>query len=108
MHYEVAMIQADPIDAMVGQVIKALRLERDISQTQLGASIGASLREIELFESGARRVGAARLMRIAKAFDVDVAVFFDDGAGPGEAAEPPDIVREAVGGTRDSPSRSVH
>ena len=41
-------------------------------------------------------------------FDVDVAVFFGDRAGPGEAAEPPDIVRESVGGTPDSPSRSVH
>ena len=102
------MVQADLIDAMVGQAIRALRLERDMSQRELGVSIGANVHEIELFESGARRVGAARLMRIAKAFDVDVAVLFGDHVGLEETTESLDIIGESVGGAGDSPSRSVH
>ena len=64
------------VDLLVGHRVRALRLQRRLSQHALGAAIGVTVRDIRLFEAGSRRIGAARLHAIAKVFEIDVGVFF--------------------------------
>jgi transcriptional regulator with XRE-family HTH domain len=69
-------IRPDPLDELVGRNIRLCRMSRRIGRAELAARIGASVAEIECFESGTHRVGAPRLMRIAQALDLEVSVFF--------------------------------
>jgi transcriptional regulator with XRE-family HTH domain len=63
---------------MIGERIRALRLACGLSQSELGGSIGVTVAEVELFETGARHVGAARLIGFAKRLGVDVGMLFQD------------------------------
>ena len=69
----------DELDALVGERLRALRLERRLSPGMLGSVIGVSAAEIGRFEAGLTRIGAARLMRLAGALGVHVSTFFDAG-----------------------------
>jgi transcriptional regulator with XRE-family HTH domain len=68
--------ETEPVDTAVGERIRVLRLGRGMDQSELAASIGASTQDIQMFEAGARRVGAARLARIAKTLGVGLDAFF--------------------------------
>ena len=92
--------ETEPVDTAVGERIRVLRLDRGMDQSELAASIGASTQDIQMFEAGARRVGAARLARIAKALGVGVDAFF------AEIAESSDTLHAKRAGL--GPSRSIH
>lgn len=102
------MRHADPLDEMIGERVRTLRLEHGLSQTQLGVLIGASVHDMQLFETGERRIGAARLIRIARALAVDVGVLFGRCNGLAGRLEPPEFLRLALLGARSGPSRSIH
>jgi transcriptional regulator with XRE-family HTH domain len=102
------MTLADLLDEVIGRRIRLLRLERGLTQGELGTSIGASAVEIDLFEKGEKRVGAARLMRIAKVFDIDVSVFFGGKAGPDEMARLEAALHQLADQIRHGSSGSVH
>jgi len=104
--HEVAM-NRDPVDTVIGRQIRALRLARAMSQSDLGALIGATAADIELFETGARRVGTRRIVRIAKALRVDVGAFFG-GWGMFEPTDAPDVLPWSRRGTPRFPSRAIH
>jgi len=74
----------------VGRRIRAQRLVRGLSQTDLGKSLGITCQQVQKYEKGANRVGAGRLTRIAEVLNVPVAFFFSSieqgGAGPGRDA----------------------
>jgi transcriptional regulator with XRE-family HTH domain len=68
-------------DIELGQRIRLRRVELDISQTALADKLGVSFQQVQKYEKGVNRVGAARLQKIATALDVPVAFFFEgDGA----------------------------
>jgi transcriptional regulator with XRE-family HTH domain len=71
-------------DIELGKRIRLRRVEQDISQAQLGDKIGVSFQQVQKYEKGVNRVGAARLQQIATALDVPVAFFYD---GDGKARE---------------------
>jgi transcriptional regulator with XRE-family HTH domain len=71
-------------DIELGRRIRLRRLEQDVSQTELGDKVGVSFQQIQKYEKGVNRVGAARLQQIATALDVPVTFFFD---GDGKARE---------------------
>ena len=79
-----------PIDRYVGGRIRGRRMGIRISQTKLGAAIGVTFQQIQKYESGANRVGASNLAKIAKALSVDVAFFFEE------------MPNEFLGGNRES------
>ena len=53
------------------------RLEQKISQAELGDKLGVSFQQVQKYEKGVNRVGAARLQQIASALDVPVTFFYD-------------------------------
>jgi transcriptional regulator with XRE-family HTH domain len=83
----------DARDMEVGRRIRAQRLVRGLSQTDLGRSLGITFQQVQKYEKGANRVGAGRLTRIAEVLGVPVAFFFGDHASAGKS----DDASEALG-----------
>ena len=75
----------DPRDAEIGQRVRALRLQRGLSQTELGNLISVTFQQVQKYEKGANRISAGRLQRIAEVLGVPAAYFFA-GAGPKSAS----------------------
>jgi len=73
-----------PVDAVVGRTIRVLRLQRRVSQSALGKTIGVSFQQIQKYENGTNRVGASRLVQIAQALQVPLDALFQrvDGTRP--------------------------
>lgn len=70
------MRKPTPQDVAVGHRIKALRLERRISQQALGKHLGLSLQQIQKYEKGVNRVTATRLQQISEVFGVSVTALY--------------------------------
>ena len=71
-------------DVELGKRIKLRRVEQGISQAELGSELGISFQQVQKYEKGVNRVGAARLEQIATALDVPVTFFYD---GDGKTRE---------------------
>ena len=70
----------DPKDAEIGRRIRARRLERGLSQTELGTRLGVTFQQVQKYEKGVNRVGAGRLQRVAEVLEVPI-TFFYEGMG---------------------------
>jgi len=71
-------------DVEVGQRIRARRMAKGMSQTELGEMLGVTFQQVQKYEKGINRVGAGRLVRVGEALDVPVSFFFgttDSGGG---------------------------
>jgi transcriptional regulator with XRE-family HTH domain len=66
----------DSRDIDVGRRIRAQRLVRGMSQTDLASRIGITFQQVQKYEKGVNRVGAGRLTRIAEVLGVPVAFLF--------------------------------
>src|SRR5215813_14082872 len=66
----------DPRDAEIGQRVRALRLQRGLSQTELGNFIKVTFQQVQKYEKGANRISAGRLQQVAEVLGVPVAYFF--------------------------------
>jgi len=80
---------AQPADVLVGHNIRIRRLQRGLSQSELGRGVGVTFQQIQKYEKGANRVGAGRLSQIADVLDIGVPALFEgistagrDGAAP--------------------------
>jgi transcriptional regulator with XRE-family HTH domain len=71
-------------DVELGKRIRLRRVEQHISQTELGDKLGVSFQQVQKYEKGVNRVGAARLQQIATALDVPITFFY---SGDGKARE---------------------
>jgi transcriptional regulator with XRE-family HTH domain len=70
--------QSDPLDIEVGRKVRALRLERNMSQEKLGDALGLTFQQVQKYEKGSNRISAGRLQRIAEILGVPTAAFFAD------------------------------
>ena len=71
-------------DVAIGQTLRALRLDRGLSQSQLGEKVGVTFQQMQKYEKGVNRVSAGRLARIATALGVPVTAFYGAAARHGE------------------------
>lgn len=74
--------ETNSVDRLVGNNVKFHRLARGMSQERLAGHLGISFQQVQKYEKGANRVGASRLVHIARILDVPVSALFD---GAGEA-----------------------
>jgi transcriptional regulator with XRE-family HTH domain len=74
--------RAEAGDAVVGSNIRLHRLARHMSQTDLADGIGITFQQVQKYEKGVNRVGAARLVRIATVLNVPVAELLAGVDGP--------------------------
>lgn len=72
-------------DRKIGQRIAAVRKARGISVQDLAAPLGVSRAQVDKYENGRNRIGAARLSEIASHLGVTVATLVGEpGAASGE------------------------
>lgn len=65
-------ITAD-MDRKIGQAVRAARLAKGISQSELGKTIGVTFQQIQKGESGANRISASALVLICRRLEIDPA-----------------------------------
>jgi transcriptional regulator with XRE-family HTH domain len=82
-----------PIDVLVGQNIRICRLQKGLSQGELGRRIGVTFQQVQKYEKGANRVGASRLTQIADVLGVPLLTLFDGSTTAAHHAEPEDTPR---------------
>ena len=70
------MTAPNALDTHIGSRVRARRIELLIGREQLAAMLGATNRELQEWETGARRIGAERLRQLAGILDVDPVFFF--------------------------------
>jgi transcriptional regulator with XRE-family HTH domain len=78
--------KALPVDALVGRNIRICRLQRGLSQTELGRQIGVTFQQVQKYENGANRVGAGRLADIARVLQVPLVALFEGSASAGRGS----------------------
>jgi len=59
------------VDAEVGDRIRIMRLEQEMSQTVLADAVGVTFQQLQKYEKGMNRVSASRLVAFAKALKID-------------------------------------
>ena len=80
-----------PIDIHVGARIRAQRVVRGLTQSDLARLVGISFQSVQKYEQGENRVSASRLYEFAQVLGVAPQHFFD-GLGGHEAGDAlPDI-----------------
>lgn len=52
-------------DAQIGARIRAIRMDRNLSQAVLGDALGVSFQQVQKYERGVNRISAVRLNQIA-------------------------------------------
>jgi transcriptional regulator with XRE-family HTH domain len=67
-------------DIEIGRKIRALRLERGLSQTSLADGIGLTFQQVQKYEKGTNRVSAGRLQKIADLLKIPVTFFYGGSA----------------------------
>jgi transcriptional regulator with XRE-family HTH domain len=80
----------DPRDAEIGLRVRTLRLQRGLSQTELGSLISVTFQQVQKYEKGANRISAGRLQRIAEVLGVPVSFFFaedEERSSPGSGVD---------------------
>ena len=73
--------------AFIEDRVRSCRLQKRISQEQLGEALGISFQQIQKYEKGANRIGAGRLLRIAEVLGCDIMEFFT-GISTGQVSMP--------------------
>src|ERR1041385_370523 len=68
--------RAGPEDVEIGRRIRALRLERGLSQSDLAKGIGLTFQQVQKYEKGTNRVSAGRLQKIADLLNVPITYFY--------------------------------
>ena len=65
----------NPIDKHIGSRVRMRRLMLDMSQTDLGDALGLTFQQVQKYEKGANRIGAARLQHLSQILQVPVPFF---------------------------------
>lgn len=73
-------------DRLIGQRVRLARKRMKFSQTMLGNAVGVTYQQIQKYENGSDRIGAARLFDVARATEQPITFFFDDTTGHVDAA----------------------
>jgi transcriptional regulator with XRE-family HTH domain len=67
----------DPRDVEIGRRIRALRLQRGLSQSDLGDFLDVTFQQVQKYEKGTNRVAAGRLQRVAEVLEVPITFFYE-------------------------------
>ena len=64
------------VDAYVGSRVRLRRRNLGLSQEKLGEAVGITFQQVQKYEKGINRIGASRLLDIAKCLNVPISFFF--------------------------------
>jgi transcriptional regulator with XRE-family HTH domain len=77
----------DPLDVAVGVRLRALRNDRGMTQTQLGAALGVTFQQVQKYERGTNRISTSALVRAAAALGAFVAELVGEALPAGLSGE---------------------
>ena len=66
----------EEIDRRLGALVRTLRKERKLTQTQLADQLGVTYQQVQKYESGQTRLSVALLIKLSDVLDVRVPYFF--------------------------------
>jgi transcriptional regulator with XRE-family HTH domain len=72
----------DPVDVLVGRNIHIHRIDKGLTQTDLGKRIGVTFQQVQKYEQGMNRVGGGRLYKIADVLGLPISAFFEGADSP--------------------------
>lgn len=79
------------LEQYIGERIRRRRTRIGLTQEELAAALGCSYQQIQKYESGANRISAGNLLRLARRLDVPIDYFFlgweEHPAGEGESEQ---------------------
>lgn len=87
------------LEQYIGDRIRRRRIEIGVTQEELAAALGCSYQQIQKYESGANRVSAGNLLRLARRLNVPLDYFFlgwEEEGTTGIVAERPQGSRQVV------------
>ena len=73
----VAKRTPNAIDLHVGGRLRMRRVQLGMSQEKLGDALELTFQQVQKYEKGANRIGASRLVQIARVLEVEPEFFFD-------------------------------
>lgn len=82
---------ATATDIVVGANVRRLRVEADLTLTDLCAALGISHQQLQKYETGANRISAGMLYELARFFALPVDALFDGSEEP--PIEDADLIR---------------
>jgi transcriptional regulator with XRE-family HTH domain len=77
--------RANAIDGQVAERVRALRKLLGFSQMQVAERLGISFQQVQKYEKGTNRIGAGRLLELARLFKVPVQSFYPEADVPTES-----------------------
>lgn len=63
---------ATKADAAIGARVRAMRMDRQMSQEDLGKQLGVSFQQVQKYEKGANRISMVRAGQIARALETTI------------------------------------
>ena len=69
--------QLDKIDKLIGKKIYNLRVDRDMSRSDLAKKAGVSQQQIAKYEDATNKISASRLALLAKVLNKDISYFYE-------------------------------
>ena len=82
------------VDQMVGEKIRKLRLDRNLTLAELGSELGISHQQLQKYETGTNRLSAGMLANVAEVLRVSIASLFEgENADDDKDADPSAKVR---------------
>ncbi len=71
------------VDQMVGEKIRRLRLDRNMTLAELGSELGISHQQLQKYETGTNRLSAGMLSNVADVLRVTISDLFEDAEDDG-------------------------
>ena len=70
--------ETNEVDRFVGERIRLYRSMVGMSQQKLAENLGVTFQQLQKYERGENRIGAGRLMVVAKALDIPITFLLDE------------------------------
>jgi len=68
---------AHPVDIHVGQKLRKIRLEKKMSQEELGMAVKLTFQQIQKYEKGYNRISCSKLYEFSNVLNININYFFD-------------------------------
>lgn len=72
---------ASQIDRAIGARVRAFRLQRKLTQTEVGAALKVTFQQIQKYENGKNRIAGSRLVTLCNLLDVKPEQLLGNGHG---------------------------
>lgn len=66
------------VDVIIGRRLRLTRIEKGMSQTELGNAAGIAFQQVQKYENGTNRIGVSRMVQFSIVLGLPISHFFQD------------------------------